>query len=170
MGTKKTQKKLKKNIGETIDVLEATIRKEKTPQKKQLNIPMYDDSGYIFRQRMVWSTVILIGICIFGLWGWNMRTVFYDAEHGSLGKDTPLDSAGAYFNEAMLIAGKNDVDDTLTPTKATSTIENTINETVLNENITEEVLTDASSTLDTLIDTLQTGLITSSTVTTTNEQ
>ncbi len=113
---------------------------------KHKKIPLYDDRGYQFRQRMVWSTVIFLGIGIFGMWGWHMRTVFYDASKGTLGKLTPFDTAGAQFEEAMLMAGANEELE-IAP-GASSTIDK-----ILYEVESEE--TPTSTTIDELITSLQ---------------
>ncbi len=166
MGTKKSQKTdIKKNIDETIDVLEATIRQKRKSANKQHTspIPMYDDKDYQFRQRMVWATVVFIGIGIFGMWGWHMKTVFYDAARGAIGKSNPLDTAGEHFDEAMLMAGAGteQKEDTLTDKKTSSTLSQMPVEDIQKSAEDEEET--STSTLDKLISTLQAGIQTSTT-------
>ena len=137
------------DIEKTIDALEQTIHMSThTSGKKTSNIPRYNDSRYQFRQRMVWSTVIFLGIGIFGMWGWHMRTVFYDAAKGTLGKTTPFDTAGQQFDEAMKIAGAQDNTDIPSPIPS-STVQALLTE--------EEEADNAipTSTIDTLISTLK---------------
>lgn len=120
--------------------------KKHTTHNKSSKIPLYDDAGYQFRQRMVWTTVLFLGVSVFGMWGWHMRTVVYDAARGSLGQSTPLDTAGAHFDEAMLIAGAREDNDTILPIQTTTTIA---------EETPEEDTSPPTSTLDDLISTLQ---------------
>lgn len=168
---KSIEAKTKKAIDTTIDTLEATIRNQKKKSIQQHHTPIYNDSQYRFRKNMVLVTVAIIGIGVFGMWGWHMRTVLYDANRGSLGIETPLDSVGKYFNEAMLISGKNDTNTMpLLPTTSSVNITTDISSsseqisTIKEENTIEKK--EATSTLDAIINSLQSEL-TSSTVTTT---
>ena len=131
--------KTKQDIDKTIDALEAHIRGTSDEQEKKgasrttsrgdggtRNTARtshmsrrYTDPGYQFRQRMVWTTVLLLGLGIFGMWGWHMYSVFYDVSRGKIGKETPFSSVDEYFSEAMNIAGNGDEDISL-PTATTT--------------------------------------------------
>lgn len=150
-----TKRNSTQSIDDTINALEADARKKQTPAP---HTPLYDDHGYRFRQRMVWSTVIFLGIGIFGMWGWHMKTIIYDASKGTLGKDTPFDTAGEQFNEAMKIAGAHEETDILPGTSSTQ-------EHILIEETTTTTEQAATSTIDELITTLQTKATTSTSTT-----
>jgi hypothetical protein len=161
--------KTKQDIDQTIDALEAHIRGASNEQRGQHTTqsgggkkkntrashtaPRYTDPGYQFRQRMVWATVLILGLGIFGMWGWHMYSVFYDVGRGKIGKETPFTSVDEYFSEAMRITGNGD-EEIILPT-ASSTAEKTPDK--------QET---AVTTLDSLISKLE-GTYSTSTVTST---
>ncbi|PIR03321.1 MAG: hypothetical protein COV60_01000 [Candidatus Magasanikbacteria bacterium CG11_big_fil_rev_8_21_14_0_20_43_7] len=169
MGNKKkntVKTNTQQHIDQTIDALEASIhtgtgndKKKDTPrqphsdQKRNapsIHIPKYNDRGYIFRQRLVLVTVLCIGLGVFGLWGWHIKTVIYDAGHGNLGGKTPLSSVGEQFSEAMLMAGARK-EEPLLPPGTTSTLGRIID----HSGNTASTTASSTPTLDTLISSLQ---------------
>lgn len=101
------QSSLKADIDNTIDALEASIRTPHSDTPSMRTVP-YDYTSYKKKTRLVSSLVGIMAISILGMWGWQMRTVFYDASRGAYSVATPLSAAGETFSEAMLIAGNND--------------------------------------------------------------
>lgn len=159
MGTNTSHKieaRMKRDIDSTIDALEASIRSSgsPTPPRKAARgdgsrtntptMPAYNDRGYQFRQRLVLGTVGIIGIFIFALWGWQMKTLFYDAGQGTIGSATPFDTAGEHFAEAMNIADAHTGSLPISPPAVSSATTSSNGETI-------PTTTTTSSTLDSLI-------------------
>ncbi|KKT24753.1 MAG: hypothetical protein UW10_C0020G0006 [Candidatus Magasanikbacteria bacterium GW2011_GWA2_43_9] len=117
--SKTIQGRLKEDIDSTIDALEASIRgsgdameEPYNSERKKTRDPRErvaaDYAGHAQKQRIVWISVGFITLTIFGMWGWNMRTVFYDAANGKYAVETPLNTVGEHFAKAMQIAGAQD--------------------------------------------------------------
>jgi len=87
------------------------------------------------------------------MWGWNMRTVFYDVSRGKYVTETPLNSVGTYFDEAMQIAGAKDAqaEESETLRNAQDVLQNVV--ATAATSVEEKAST---STLDTLAESLAT--------------
>jgi len=157
------QGRLKQDIDQTIDALEASIRGGENAtgknhassdgrQKNRVHPATriaQDYQGHVVKQRIIWVSVGAIVLAIMGMWGWNMRTVFYDASRGKYDVVTPLNSVGTYFNEAMQIAGKQDVQAEESEQARLDTTQQDFSETT-----STPIHTVATSTLDTLANSL----------------
>ena len=157
--------RLKEDIDSTIDALEASIRgsgndtsrhgrasgRKKIDPRDRI---AQDYANHAYKQRIVWTSVGFIAIAIMGMWGWNMRTVFYDASNGKYAVDTPLGNVGERFTEAMQIAGAKDAQ--AEESESIRTASDVLKDVVAAATTTSTPEASPPSTLDTLANTLST--------------
>ncbi|OIO19031.1 MAG: hypothetical protein CO029_04035 [Candidatus Magasanikbacteria bacterium CG_4_9_14_0_2_um_filter_41_10] len=157
--------RLKQDIDNTIDALEASIRGNethinehgKTGRRKRIDPRdriAQDYANHAYKQRIVWTSVGFITISIMSMWGWNMRTVFYDASNGKYAVETPLSTVGARFTEAMQIAGAKDAQ--AEESESIRTAADVLKDVVVAATAISTEEASPPSTLDTLANTLST--------------
>jgi hypothetical protein len=96
------EREIKEAVERIPEMIEHTMRdQEDTQEKKTRTQKIFPAQSGEKKIYLLWASVIAVSLLIFGMWVWNLRSVFSDVSEGRAVNETPFSNIEENFRQAI---------------------------------------------------------------------